>query len=155
MVKDSGNMQLLASKGTQSPSREIAAEMECRAPLSPILVKSRNKVPAHPHHAHSNYVHPTSHLSKKVQMAPSSLSQRNHSGEYVENVTAFSPGTPEHKLSAPGTPKSASKKKFGWNVSRQPHEDSAHGSLLFSFSLVSQLVLSGSQCSSVFQARLS
>lgn len=130
MGKDSGMMKLFASKGTrsQSPARETAAEMERRA-LSPILVKARNKVPAHPQHGHSNIVHPTSQALKKI---PSLVNQKSHSGEYVENVTTVSPGTPEHKLSAPSTPKSATKKKFGWNVTRQPHEDSTHGSYLYS-----------------------
>lgn len=143
MVKESGIMKQLASKGAQSPSRVRAAEMDCRAPLSPILVKSRNKVPAHQQHGHSNHVPPTLRGLKKNLMPPSSLSLKNHSGEYGENITVFSPGTPEQKFSsAPSTPKSASKKKFGWNTTRQPHEDSAHGTSLLLSSSVSILSLS-------------
>lgn len=136
MVKELGIVKLLASKRAQSPSRETAAEMDCRAPLSPILVKPRNKVPAYQQHGHSNHVYPTSHGLRKNPMPPSSLSQKNHGEEYLENVTTFSPGTPEHKLSGQSTPKSASAKKFGWNTSRQPSEDSAHGSLLLSISIL-------------------
>jgi hypothetical protein len=141
MVKESPIMKLFAAKGGKSPSRETAAEMDSRAPLSPIVVKSRNKGVPGNQSGHSNHVHPPSHgVKKHNQMPPSALSQKTQSAEYVENVTTFSPGTPEHKFAAPATPRSAGKKRFGWNTTRQD-DSSAPGSLK---SLPSQFSLSAS-----------
>lgn len=145
MVKESAIMKLFAAKGAQSPSRETAAEMDSRAPLTPILVKPRNKtLPGHHQQqiGHANHVHPASQGLKKTQMSPLALSQKNCCAEYVENVTTFSPATPEHKFAVPATPKSASKKRFGWNSTRQPHEDSAPSGSLSNLSSPSSLAVS-------------
>ena len=136
-MKEPAIMKLFAAKGAQSPLRESAGEMDSRAPLSPIAVKPRNKSPAQLQRGHSSHVHPTSQGLKKNQMPPSALSQKNQSMEYVENVTTFSPDTPEHKFATPATPKSASQKRFGWNTPRQPHEDSDPGSLSSPLSVLS------------------
>ncbi|KAG0577882.1 hypothetical protein KC19_5G188700 [Ceratodon purpureus] len=143
MGKDSVILKLFTAKGGRSPSREAAAEMESRAPLSPISVRPRNKVVAPTaQQPQPNHVHPATsfspggakktHINNNNQMPPSSLSQNNsQSAEYGENIAFFPPGTPEHKFAAPSTPKGSSKKRFGWSNIRQPshqHEEPPSGS---------------------------
>lgn len=134
MGKESAAPKLSASKGAQSPSREIATEIDSRAPLSPILVKPRNNLPAHQRQQHQVHFHPTSQVSglkKNTQIPPSTSLRIANSADYLENVTTSSPRTTEHKFAAPATPKSAGKRRFGWSNTRQ-HEDPLPGSLLFS-----------------------
>lgn len=129
-------MKLFPSRGATSPLREGSAEMESRPPLSPISVRPRNKVVAHPqqqpkeaHHVHPTFGSPTLPAGSK-KLTPSSLSQKKLGAEYGENIAAFPPGTPEHKVAAPSAPNSSSKKRFGWSKqSAQHHEDLAPGTV--------------------------
>ena len=136
---DSVILKLFTAKAGTSPSRETAVEMDHRAPLSPISVRSQNEVAAGAHQqqqeqgVQANHVHPafspTSQGPKKSPMPLSSLSQKNPSVEYGENIATFPPGTPEHKFAAPSTPKSSSKKRFRWsNIRQQLHQDEEQAS---------------------------